>query len=237
MKLKRLHEVARALGRDLGQLLRESKRPGFPLVMKAGEPWADVDKVRTWIAGNIKPRRKRSHRISAEPSALPGTPPPAPPAGAPITPPASAAPAGLDALEISRRAVDLVWRIIESNAAKGLVNPVDIDALKKSLGELRQGESDYLALQERRGLLIEKEKVLHLVGTLASRLVRCCGILENAIGGELAVWLADPEIAAMPADERDRKVREFVRKTCDAVRQAEADGAEKLIDQLKDDDE
>ena len=48
-----------------------------------------------------------------------------------------------------------------------------------------------------------------------------------------AVTLADPAVAVMGQDERARKIREYVAKTCRAVRQREADDVRKLLADAK----
>ena len=136
---------------------------------------------------------------------------------------------GTNALEISRSAMTLASRRLHAAAAQGLVHAAHFADLKVSLGELRQAEQDYIALEETRGNLIARDDVKTIVGTCAARLLQCVVNLENAIATEFAVWLADPAVAAMGADERGRKVREFVASTCNEVRRQEAAGVEALI--------
>lgn len=93
-----------------------------------------------------------------------------------------------------------------------------------------QAELQEMQLARVRGQLIEREDVLAMVGECAARTVQCMSILENSIATEFSLWLADPKIQVMGADERARIVRDFVARTCYRVRQAEADGVEAMIE-------
>jgi hypothetical protein len=251
MKKSKLHDaggggeglsaVAKALGLAHQQLSREARdHKGFPFMVKAGRRVYDVEKVRAWRRRNIKPR-PRGRKLGEEvktPAVVGGvgsrqleTLPVEPAQTSEIMKVLQSGNAS--ALEISRAVVQLV----SQRVAKDDFSANDVDALKKALGELRQAESDYLELAERTGRLIDRDVVKRLVGECCARLVRCLGVVESAISTEFSVWLADPTLATMPADQRARKVREFVGKTCREVRRQEAEGVDKLIDDARKDDE
>ncbi len=139
---------------------------------------------------------------------------------------------GTNALEVTRAAMTLASRRLHSASAQGMAHASLFEELKNSLKELRQAEADYITLAEQRGTLVPRETLKMLAGTQASRLVQCVVNLENAIATEFEVWLADPAMAGMAADQRRRKVREFVAATCNEVRRQEADGAEKMIQEI-----
>jgi hypothetical protein len=134
------------------------------------------------------------------------------------------------AIEISRSVVQLVSRRVAGGIIRDTLAARDIDNLKHALEELRKAEGDYIDLEERRRNLIPRSEVLILLGEAVNRLVGLLGIVENSIGTEFSLWLADPAVKAMTADERARKVREFVARTCNEVRRAEADGVEAMLD-------
>ena len=134
------------------------------------------------------------------------------------------------AIEISRAAAQLAARSVARSALNNELNASQLDGLKKTLGELRTAEADYIELAKSQRMLIERGEVEAIVGQCCSRLVRCLGNLENSIAQEFSIWLADPKVLAMDADARGRMVRAFVAKTCGEVRRQEVKGAQKLID-------
>lgn len=133
------------------------------------------------------------------------------------------------AIDISRVAMQIASRQVAKSVAAGSLNFNDLDGLKKTLAELRQAESNYIDLEKSRRNLIETAEVESIVGACCARLVRVLNILENSIATEFSLWLADPKIAALPADERARTVRDFVARTCRDVRRQEADGVQALL--------
>ncbi len=141
------------------------------------------------------------------------------------------------ALEISRAAMQLMSRHVGLAAAAGELHVQEIDRLKKTLAELRQAESDYLDLEKSQRKLLERAEVEAIIGAMVARLVRACGLLENSIATEFALWLEDPKVQALPGQERERVVQEFVAKTLREVRQLESDGVAAIIDRHGEEDD
>lgn len=238
MKLVGLRKLAEAVGVDPGQLSREARKRGFPSHLVGAEKKYNPDEVKEWRSHNIRKKetgggedgvrgyygegeeggegrggRKRAGAMDADnPFILLMTS------------------GDASAIEISRAAVQLASRQVAQSAVLGTLGIQDLDGLKKSLGELRQAETDYIALEKERRSLIAREEVLGIVGACCSRLVRALSLLENTIATEFSIWLADPAIREMKSDDRARQVRAFVTKTCRQVRLQEADGIDKLID-------
>jgi hypothetical protein len=133
-------------------------------------------------------------------------------------------------IEISRAAVQLAARRVAKAQSKGGLAPNDLESLKKSLQELRQGEAADIELGKVRGELIPIGDVKAIVGELCARLVQVCSVLENSIATELSIWLNDPKVHSWSADDRKLRVREFVAKTCAEVRTLAADEIDGLIE-------
>jgi hypothetical protein len=233
LKLLGLMQLAGALDIDGGTMSHWADEKGFPFHVKDGRRKFVLEEAQAWIRKNKK--RKRKQKIVEIPEKEGGSPSVSGTSPAPeLTETQKVLTCGTaSALDISRAVVQLV----AARVAKDEFSPNDVDALKKSLGELRQAEADYLELAEKQGQLIDRDIVRGLVGACCTRLVQCLGNLENAIGSEFAVWLADPAIHLMPAQDRTRKVREFVAKTCYEVRRQEAESVDKLIEQARKDAE
>lgn len=231
-----LTELAAALGLDKGQISREAKRPGFPVQVIDGERRFDLNQVKAYRAQNVRQRKS----------------PPAPPAAAigidgPSTRPSQGADfpapmAGDDArlfgrmmsgeataLEISDIAMRMAGQRVAKSFAAGTLGTTELDGLKKTLQEFRQAQAAYIELEKCKRGLIPRDQVCAIVGECVSRLVRAMNVFENSIVTEFAIWLVDPGLRECPADERARKVRDFVSRTTADVRRMEADGVEKLI--------
>ena len=69
-----------------------------------------------------------------------------------------------------------------------------------------------------------------IIGQVVSRTLKLIERLEIEIVGEVSIWLADPAFAALEPDARAIKVRDYVRKTGNALRTAEANDAKKMIE-------
>ena len=221
MAIRTLLELAKAVGLKKQQLYGERNKPWFPKPNADGT-W-DADKYLKARSKNVRVRKHLSVQTSPSPVALPTKP------RKPVTVPTG----GINALQISRDVVKVCWKIVRDSAAKSEVNPQDIDALKKSLAELRQAESDYVAIAKDRGDLIPREDVKAIVGECVSRLVRVQTILENSIATEFSLWLADEAVRAMSVDERARVVRQFVANVCIDVRAAESQGVDEMLKAVK----
>ncbi len=216
-----LRQCAKALHVDPGQLAKESKLPGFPAADKAGR--RKLEEVRAWRYKNVR-QRKPSRPVPARP-AVSGQRP----QGKPDQFTDTLLSGQASALEVSRAAMQLASKKLGSASLSDNVGGRDFDDLAKALQELRQAEAGYIELEEKRGQLIARDKVKQLVGGCCTRLIQC---LDNVIAGistEVDVWTADPAFAALPADDRHRKVRTYVDRVCREVRQQEADGVSALI--------
>ena len=106
----------------------------------------------------------------------------------------------------------------------------DAALARKRIAEAEMAEIEVARI---RGTVVAKSEAIEAVATLAARAVRVMDILENTIATEFEMWIADPVVREVPAEDRMRAVRDFVRKTCREVRQAEADGAEKELKQAQ----
>ena len=108
---------------------------------------------------------------------------------------------------------------------------------KDELERYRRVNADLaeIQLQSIRRERIPADDVRAVVGYAAACLVRCLTNLENSISMEFATWIADPQIQAMPSEQRSLKVREFVARTCAEVRRFEAKGLDELLREVADD--
>ena len=133
------------------------------------------------------------------------------------------------AIDITRATMQLVARRVARNHITGDLGPNDLSALEKSLKELRTAESSYIDLGISRGDLIDRDDVRAIVADCCARLARICMSLENSLALEFSLWLADPKITALSADDRARHIRAFVAKTADGLRNQEANDIDRLI--------
>jgi hypothetical protein len=244
-------ELAEALGLDHGQVVRESKRPGFPSRVVKGKKLFDLEAVRAWRGKNIRMRKAPLVASGvAETKTTTGGPESWPPGTHVINSydaVDSVSPATLfdqekrailatlksaeaSPLEVSRAAMRFAAARVADGETSKTLGFNDLDDLKKALQELRQSESDYIDLAKQKAELIPRDQVRAILGTCVTRLVQCMSVLQNSIASEFSTWLVDPAIQNMPADARSRKVREFVAKTCETVRRLDADGVNALID-------
>lgn len=135
------------------------------------------------------------------------------------------------ALEISRAAMQLASRRVARAHRDKALGHNDFDGLKKALQELRTAEAGYIELEKQRGGLIARDDVRAIVAECCGRLVRVLGILENSIAMEFSIWLSDPKVTQMGADERTRLIRAYVAKITREARTTEADEIDLLIRQ------
>jgi len=254
-ELLTLRKLAAAIGVDAGQLSKESSRPGFPAHQTEKGVVYDPGEVAAWRTVNVRQKSRKPSPPATSPAKAMADPQQV--ATKPIkdkTKPAAASPAkamaaavdGEDdefvtvlrsgkasALEISRASVQILARNLARAHVADLLGPNAVDGLKKALQELRSAEADYIELEKTRGGLIARDEVRQIVGDCAGRLLQIMNRLENTIATEFAIWLADPKIQTMPADERARLVRGFVAKQSADLRRIEADQVDSLIDQAK----
>lgn len=110
-----------------------------------------------------------------------------------------------------------------------------VEANSKSSERLRNASAEKIEMEvgEIRGQLLNRELVEEVAVVLVDRLIRCMSSLESKVATEFALWLADPEVQAMPAERRARKVRDFVSNTCREIRDLEAASMMGLIDEKR----
>jgi len=187
----------------------------------------DVEEVRKWREANVKPRAPARER-----------PTPAKLADGALAraddPFILAMMSGdADALTINRAAMQMASRRVALGAVSGTLGANDLDGLKKTLQELRAAEAGYIELEKSKAKLVDEATVLEIVGACCARLVRCVTVLENSMATEVNLWTADPAFRDAPTEERTRIVREFVKRTCRAVRQLEAAEVRKMVAELR----
>jgi hypothetical protein len=139
-------------------------------------------------------------------------------------------------MEITQATMRLAGRRVADASRHQVLGVNDLDALKKSLQELRNAQASYLELEKARGGLIPREQVCTIVTSAVSRLVRVLSSVENSIATELAIWISDPKIRDTPNDARNRLVRQFVAKTTSDARNLEAQSVDELIAEAARDD-
>lgn len=128
------------------------------------------------------------------------------------------------ALEISRAAVNMVWQSIQASHDNGQgFSASDLDALKKSLGELRLAEADYLELKRQADELIPRAEVQAAIQECVGVLVRLFDTLKTSLATEVSIWLADDKVRAMPDDERRRMVMDWAEHHGRILRKRETD--------------
>jgi hypothetical protein len=235
-----LRGLAAAIGVDAGQLSKESNRPGFPRHDSGGGVVYDPAEVLRWRQTNVRRKKPSPAILEPSPDYERGQ---VPPGRGPSSPAVAMLDPNLDAellavlqsgkataLEITRATMQIAARRVARAHHLDVLGPNDLDGLKKSLQELRTAEAGYIDLEKSRRELIPRGDVRLIVAELCGRLVQVLGVLENSIVTEFSVWLADPMIAAMSADERSRLVRDFVMKSTRSARNDEANAIEELID-------
>jgi hypothetical protein len=180
------------------------------------------------------------------PAPAPAAPPPATPPRPSISdpPPTEASTAAGDdaalldvlksgsasAIDISRAVMQVIARRVARAHQADVLGHNDIDSLKKALQELRNAEADYIQLEEQKRELIPRGEVRVIVTECAMRLIRVLDSLENKLALEFSLWLADPLVAAMTADDRARKIRQHISHLTRTARITEADEIERLLD-------
>jgi hypothetical protein len=191
------------------------------------------------MKGGAGQGRLRDATASAAPAPPPAFFPPPSSLGEPLNAEGLAAvdvmtSAKSSALEKTEAAVALVAAQVAADAKGGRLTPNRLESFKKLLQELRQSTADYRieAIAKREWIAISDVKAI--VGELCARLVQVCSMLENSIATELAIWISDPKVQSLSADDRKLKVREFVAKTCNEIRTLTADEIEKLIAKASD---
>lgn len=219
-----LTKCARLLGVAQSLLSKQLKLyPGFPWE-KDGKK-VIPRKVMVWRTQNIRERKPTPEQAQPTSASVMPVAEPTPEEAARTLASLIANPKST-ALDITRATVFMAAQQV----VKAGASPNSLDALKKTLQELRQAEAGYVELEKSKRELISRPEVVAIVGACCSRLVRAATVLESAIATEFAVWLANPKLKEMAADTRARLVRAFVSKTCREVRSLEAEGVEKLLE-------
>jgi hypothetical protein len=83
------------------------------------------------------------------------------------------------------------------------------------------------------GKLIEREDVGSVIGECVARCIGVMDSTENSIGAQVDALLTDPKFMAMPAEERQRKIRESVHMIHDNARRMEAESVDSMLANAK----
>lgn len=221
-----IRQCAAEIGIDPSQLTRESHQDGFP---KSGAKVIVAD-VLAWRAENVR-QYKPGRETSSVPPAIELKPTPVKALLSDDDPLLMAMRSGtatpVQMLEVAARMSGM--EVADAYQSRS-VPTTKFDALKKTLEELRKAKVAEIELQKSQAELIPRQVVRDIVAAAVARLVRVCGILENTIAVEAAMWRADPKVLAMSAEEFTQTVRGFTKKTTSEVRRLEAQGVESLID-------
>ena len=126
---------------------------------------------------------------------------------------------GTDPLAVTRAAMMFASKRLAHAAGQGLAASSDFENLKKALQEMRQMEQAQIDLRLQRRELMTGDECRQMVGEGCTVALRCIENLTNALGPELAIWISDDALRALPADQRADKVRRFVEHVCREVRQ------------------
>lgn len=246
-----LKALSAALGRDKGQLSRWAKRAGFPKDNVNCRDLFSADEVRAWIDENVKTRVAPELGVPGE------VPSSSAPAAAAIEPyllaaaPVQHALANLDdpfvklllsgsasPLDISKASVQLVARQVANQALAGVLSAGQLDALKKSLEELRRSDDAYMELALKKGELVERTTFQAVAGKMAQRLTECHARLINGLGVQMELWLIEPEFVKISSEERQKKVRGWIESQSIQIRSLEAQEIDRLLEsELKDQNE
>ena len=116
------------------------------------------------------------------------------------------------------------------------VRDPDFDDTKAALdrNRLAQAEMREMELKRKKNEMLTAEDAALIVGRVCSTGVQCLQNLENSIAGELAIWISDDALRALPADQRADKVRKFVAEQCRTMRQDAAKTLRQWVDEIKD---
>lgn len=213
-------ECALGMGISYQALNQQAITEGFPRYLGEDAEWKYVvEEVRAWWAANVRPRAHAAAATVSDSSLASENDPFI----------VDMMSGKADALTITRAAMQMASRRVAKAAVSGTLGANDLDGLKKTLQELRVAEAGYIELGKAKADLIDAETMLSLVGELASRLVRCLNVVENAVSTEVEVWLGDAKFREGTADERARAVREFFSRTCKSVRGLESEDLRKTI--------
>ena len=215
-------DFARQLGVSAGYLSKLRKRAWWPTGEQEWELSACLAAIKSHVA------RK-------------GGTPAAPPAGGVTTgtaPKLEHAPELLTALEdasdplaMTRAALKLQAQTMAHGFRTGTSGARDADHLKKLLEELRVSESSWMALQVRRGELVERTVAAEVGAEVAQRAVRCMTILASGFAAQVEVWLADRGFVELNSDERKRLVMEWSEGQVRTSRLQEHDEISKMLEE------
>jgi len=220
-----LRKTATLLEIPVSQLSGEAKRDGFPSVIIDGAKRFDPDQVREWRSKNIKIRGASGGLTT------PQIPTPANDVNVVALKSETSS-----AVELARAGARVAARRLADGAIAGAVGASALNDLKASLENLRRAEVAHLNLEARRRQLIARDEVTQIAAGMVARLVRCFSGLETKVTAEVEQWIHSDTIRAMPTDQRQRLVREFIGKAGREIRTMESDGIEKLIDAQAEDE-
>lgn len=213
MHITTLTGLAGALGRHKGYVSKLTKRSWFPA--KGPDGW-DLDEVRSAIAANVRQRGKATS--GARPRVAPDDP-----LLLALTDSDS------DPLTIARTAARLAARAVAEGLVGGRPGARDLDNLKRTLEELRRSEEDYMALEVRRGELIERDVAKAVAGGLAQRLIEILNNVEAMLPTQFEIWAGDESFMEETTERRARQIRDWFDAQAVALRSTTADSIEAMI--------
>ncbi len=88
-------------------------------------------------------------------------------------------------------------------------------------------------LQRLKSGLIDREDFRSEMLNLISVQKRCQANLNNAIAAEFCVWLSDPQVRELPAEDLKRRIRRFVDEQTSDIMDAQADQIETSIERAE----
>jgi hypothetical protein len=233
-----LTELARALGVDKAQLVREMRRyPDFPRVGTGRHKRFDVEKVRAFRAARIKSRRDpdapaavTSPGVAQPPSAVPaGSVPPRPLSEderRQVETLRDPARSRLEATEAAHRIARLkLARAYEDDT----VTPRMLADLNEQAEQFRKAEATDVDLRRAHGELIELDQARETIGQACARFCEAGEDLERSLAREVEMWLGESRFRELQPEDRAREVRQRVREIFTEVRKFEARVAGLLV--------
>ena len=227
--------LAEALGKDPAQITRWTQR-GMPHDVIGGDNFYNAAECAEWISKNVseKPRGAK-----AESPTLPLAGAPAATIATPPTPRELndqerqfvKVLADPEATEVQRAEASyaLACLTVSQGYESGKLGTKQLEDLKKQSEELRHVREAYIDLAERSGELISRDVAKAVAGGLAQRVLNILNTVENSIGTQIEIWLADESFRLLGTEERTRQVRQWFEVQARAARDTEAATIDKMI--------
>lgn len=226
-----LSQLARALGRDKGDLSRWSKLPWFP-ARDADGNW-NVDLVRAALDANVRSRRKQKEELPLEAAARQAAQPQAPASKTPdareteliavLKNPASTP------VAIAEAGHALAAYHLGLAAEKGIPGTAAFEGMKKQSEELRRALQAQLELDQQQGVLIKRDSAKEVIGACVRILVDVTSTLENTAALEIEIWISNDEFKTLSVEGRRERVRTWFEQQTRALRTIGADKIEAMV--------